>query len=87
VQRADPTQFTFATGVLTMNGVTLKDAIPDLDRWYSVDIRLGDSALAHKRIFGGFTSGSSSDMIMLLQLLFEQMRVVRDGRVITLYSK
>jgi ferric-dicitrate binding protein FerR (iron transport regulator) len=70
-----------------MNGVTLKDAIPDLDRWSGVDIRLGDSVLAQKRIFGGFTSGSSSDMIMLLQLLFEQMRVVRDGRVITLYSK
>ena len=86
VQAADPGQFSFATGVLTVNGVLLRDEIPELNRWYNADIRLADSTVAMRRITGGFTAGSLADLTELLELTFN-IRVVRDGRVITLYQK
>lgn len=84
VRRADASLFTFATGILTINGVPLSQAIADLDRWYNVDIRLGDSTLATRPLKGEFAAGSVGDLAAILQLTFN-IRVVRDGRVLTLY--
>jgi transmembrane sensor len=86
LRRADPSVFSFATGVLTLNVVPLPDAIPDLDRWFDVDIRLGDPALARKRIDGRFTTGSVAELIKLFEMAYD-VRVVRTGRVITLLSR
>lgn len=86
VQSASASAFTFATGVLTFDGVTLAQAIPDLDRWYDVDLRLGDPALARLTPAGGFTAGSPADLSALLTMMFP-VRVERHGRVLTLYSK
>jgi ferric-dicitrate binding protein FerR (iron transport regulator) len=85
VQSADPAGFTFATGVLTIDGRSLADAIPDLDRWYDADIRLGDTALANRRIMGEFRAGSLSDLSDVLGL--SGVRVKRVGRVLTLYTR
>ena len=82
----DPSAFGFATGVLTLNGVPLRDAIVELDRWYNADIRLGDPALGAREITGGFTAGSLSELTETLELTFN-VRVVRDGRVLTVYPR
>jgi ferric-dicitrate binding protein FerR (iron transport regulator) len=84
VRPVDPAQFGFTRGVLRFNGTALRDAIPALNRWYDADIRLGDPALAEQRVIGGFTSGSRGNLAELLQLAFN-VRVVRHGRVLTLY--
>ena len=55
---ADPGQFAFATGVLTIDSMRLSNAIPDLNRWYNADIRLGDTTLASQLIEGKFIGGS-----------------------------
>lgn len=86
VRAADPAQFGFVTGVLTINGALLRDAVPELNRWYDADIRLGDSMVATRRITGGFTAGSLADLTELLKLTFN-IHVVRDGRIITLYQR
>lgn len=82
----DVSLFSFASGVLSLGGVPLPQAIPDLDRWYGVDIRLGDSTLATRRIKGELTAGSLTDLTALLELTFG-VSVVRDGRVLTLYPR
>jgi transmembrane sensor len=86
VEPAAASAFTFAAGVLTFDGVTLAQAIPDLNRWYDVDLRLGDPALARLTPAGGFTAGSPADLSALLTMMFP-VRVERHGRVLTLYPK
>jgi len=86
VTAADPTQFSFVNGVLEFNNVSLRDAIPSLDRWYDVSIVLADPALGGRLIMGGFRSGSITDLVGTLELLFD-VRAVRDGNTVTLYPK
>lgn len=83
---AEPRQFSFAAGVLTFTGGLLRDAIPDLDRWYDADIRLGDSTLLARRLTGEYAAGSLSDLIAILEGTYN-VRVVRAGRVLTLYRR
>jgi transmembrane sensor len=83
-RETDPAAFSFATGVLTLTGGLFVDAIPELDRWYDADIRLGDSALVRRRLTGEYVAGSLVDLKDLLELTYH-VRVVRVGRVLTLY--
>ncbi|HXC26016.1 MAG TPA: FecR domain-containing protein [Gemmatimonadaceae bacterium] len=83
---ADLAQFAFATGLLKLDRVPLPAAIPELNRWYDVDIRLGAPSLASERVTGEFAVGSLADLSDILSLMFN-VRVVRDGRVLTLYPR
>ena len=84
VHTADSTQFTFASGTLTLSDMPLLNAIPELNRWYDADIRLGDPQLIRRRIAGGFVAGSATDLATVLEMIYN-VRVVRDGRMLTLY--
>lgn len=86
LQPASGATFSFASGVLTLGHGRLADAIPELDRWYNADVRLGDSTLGSRLIEGRFTAGSLSDLAEILTWMFDA-RVVRDGRVLTLYPR
>jgi ferric-dicitrate binding protein FerR (iron transport regulator) len=83
---ADPSRYSFVTGILVLDSVPLRDAIVEFNRWYDVDIRLGDSTLATRRIVGEYTAGSVSNLSDILAGTFD-VRVVRTGRVLTLYSR
>ena len=83
VQSVNPAQFGFATGILSLDGVPLSVAIPELDRWYDVDIRLTDPALASRRVAAEFGVESVGDLIDILSGALP-VRVVRHGRVLTL---
>jgi ferric-dicitrate binding protein FerR (iron transport regulator) len=86
VRVADPAQFSFATGVLTLTGGLLADAIPELDRWYNADIRLGDPGLGSQRIQGNVSAGSLAELAAMLEWTYN-VRVVRDGQVLTLFPR
>jgi ferric-dicitrate binding protein FerR (iron transport regulator) len=86
VQSVDPTQFGFATGVLTLNGMLFPNAIAVLDRWYDADIRLGDPVLARRRVAGEYAVGSLEELSDILAGTFN-VRVVRNGRVLTLFPR
>jgi transmembrane sensor len=86
VRPMDPSQFGFAKGVLTLHGMPFSEAIAELDRWYDADIRLGDPSLATRHVAGEYAAGSLADLADILALTFN-VRVTRDGRIITLYSK
>jgi ferric-dicitrate binding protein FerR (iron transport regulator) len=83
---ADASLFSFATGVLTLGNMSLRSAVVDLDRWYDVDIRLGDTTLATQPLKGEFAAGSIADLVGILEWTYK-VRVVRDGRVLTLYPR
>lgn len=75
----------FVDGVLEFDGASLVAIIPDLNRWYNADIRLGDQELASRIVVGGFPSGSLTDLVSALEWAFN-VRVVRNGQILTLYS-
>jgi transmembrane sensor len=83
---ADTTQFGFATGTLNLNEVTFQDAIPDLARWYDAEIRLGDSSLGKRRMTLHSSNTSITDFVDMLEWSYG-IKAVRNGRVLTLYSK
>lgn len=85
VTPADTTQFSFASDVLTLNRTTLRDAIPRLNRWYNADIRLNDPQFETRRISSEFAAGSLADLTTILNATFDDIGVVRNGRILTLY--
>lgn len=78
--------FSFAYGILEFRYKRLQDAIPELNRWYNADIKLGDEMLAESKVVGAFESGSITDLMSILELLFD-VRIERDGRTLTLYGR
>jgi transmembrane sensor len=83
---ADPSEYTFATGTLTLAPMPLPQAIVELNRWYDADIRLGDSSLASLGVGGKFVAGSVSDLAPILEGTLG-VRAVRDGNRLTLYAQ
>lgn len=86
IRAAEPGQFTFASGVLTIPNIPMSRAVVELERWYDVDIQFGDASLGERRIYGAFSSGSLADLSEYLQTIYD-IRVVRHGRTLTLYAK
>ena len=70
-------------GALILDGLTLADAIPQLERWYDVDITIADSALARRRITARFRDETLPQMLDALTLALGA-RVQQSGRAVTL---
>ncbi len=75
----------FTTERLMLNGVALRDAVADLNRWYDVDIRFGDEAIGMVPMYAILRSGSISDLVEILRNTFK-VSVVQQGRVLTITS-
>ena len=86
VRSVDMALFSFATGVLKLDDVSFPDAMTELGRWYDADIRLGDPTLATQRLAGEYAAGSLSDLAAILTMTYN-VRIVRNGRVLTLFSR
>lgn len=85
-RNVSPAQFAFVTGTLSISGMTLASAMPELGRWYDVDLRLGDPSLGALYVEGEFAAGAPSDLASILELALH-VRVVRDGRTLTLFPR
>ena len=70
-------------GALILDGLTLADAIPQLERWYDVDITVADSALARRHITARFRDETLPQMLDALTLALGA-HVQQSGRAVTL---
>ena len=70
-------------GSLLLDGLTLADAIPQLERWYDVTISVPDSALARRRITARFRDETLPQMLDALTLALGA-RHQQSGRAVTL---
>ncbi len=86
VQAANPNVFAFAAGRLVLERMSLTAAIAELNRWYDAEIRFADPTIGHSLIEGSFIDGSPADLSEQLSWSLG-FRVVRDGRVLTLYRR
>jgi ferric-dicitrate binding protein FerR (iron transport regulator) len=73
----------FTTARLVLNGVMLRDAIADLNRWYDVDVRIADPAIGAIPIYAILRMGSIGDLTEILRNTFN-VSVMQQGRVLTL---
>ncbi len=78
--------FAFERGVLVIDGLTLRDAIPQLNRWFNANIQIGSNGLASQRIVGEFKAGSVADLAEVLAWTFD-MKVDREQDKLTLYTR
>jgi transmembrane sensor len=49
------TALAWTAGRLVFASTPMRDVVPELARWYGIDVRLGDSALAERRLSASFT--------------------------------
>ncbi len=73
----------FAEGRLVLNDMPLNQAIPDLNRWYGVDIRVGDAEIGKIPLKGALPHGTIEDLEQALRITLNA-NIVRSGRVITI---
>jgi len=71
-------------GRLVFDNTPLREALPQLDRWYDLDFRLGDSTLRGLPVTATFKNQPTDEVLDLLALTLG-LRQERHGRVVTLY--
>ncbi len=71
-------QLAWTRGVLAFDGAPLGDVVRTLGRWYNVDIRLADSALAARRLTASFQN-EPIDLVLHRIALTLGLRVERAG--------
>ncbi|MEO7987669.1 MAG: FecR domain-containing protein [Gemmatimonadales bacterium] len=85
VEEADTTaDFSWLSGRLTIDHLPLRDALPQLSRWYDLDFRLADSRLGDTPLSAILGPRLTPDVLDLLARSLG-MRQVRNGRTITFY--
>jgi ferric-dicitrate binding protein FerR (iron transport regulator) len=85
VRNADlDADFAFIANRLVLTGAPLASAVADLNRWYNADIRLADPSVGQLVLEGSFPGGNLDALVQSLEIVLH-VRVVRDGRVVTVY--
>ena len=85
VEQADTSAyFAWIQGWLVFDGVPLRDAIPQLSRWYDLDFRLADSSLGEVPLTATFRNQPTEEVLQLLAASMG-MSHVRQGRKVTFH--
>lgn len=77
--------FAWTAGRLVFDRTPLRDALPQLSRWFDLDFRLADPALGGVPLSATFRTQPTPDVLDNLAASLG-MRQRRSGRVVTLYS-
>ena len=64
----------------------LPEVLAELERWYDVSLRVGDSTLARRHLTTAVQHETIDEMVSVLEAALE-VRANRNGRVITLYPR
>ena len=87
VRVVDTTGYTaWMQGRLVFRDTPLVDVVAELRRWYDVDVRIENPALAHLPLSASFTA-ESFDQAMRVITTVLPLRAVRRGNVVTLYHR
>jgi transmembrane sensor len=85
VQRADTTaEFAWTGGTLVFDGTPLRDALPQLGRWFDLEFRLSDSSLGRIQLAATLTNQPTDDALRFLAASLG-LRAERQAQVVTFY--
>jgi transmembrane sensor len=76
----------WSKGTLTFGDTPMRDVIPDLDRWYDIDVRLDNPKLADDRLTVTI-SDIPADVALDVIARALDASVVRSGQTVTLVSR
>jgi transmembrane sensor len=86
VEPADTTAlFAWTEGRLVFDGTPLREALPQLSRWFDLDFRLADGALGDVPLTATLRTQPTTDVLNNLAASLS-MKQRRAGRIVTLYS-
>lgn len=77
----------WTTGRLVFDDTPLVDALPTLERWYDLDITVGDRVLNERRLFATLAEDDPASKVLDLIALSLDVTVERNGRQVTLHSR
>lgn len=77
--------FAWTEGRLVFDGTPLRDALPQLSRWFDLEFRLADSALGEVPLSATLKTQPTTDVLNNLAASLG-MRQRRQGRTVTLYA-
>ncbi len=78
--------FDWTEGELVFRGVPLREALPAIGRWYDMEIALGDTSLASRRLVASFGPHSAGDVVRLIALAVDA-RYVEHGDTVVLLPR
>lgn len=73
-------------GRLSFDNTPLGDALPQLGRWYDLDLRLGDASLGARPLTATFKDQTTTQVLDLVAQALD-LRLKREGRTVTFYRK
>ena len=73
-------------GELVLDNVSLTDAVRELARWYDIEVRIGDPALAARRVSAVFRNEVPERAIEAVALAADA-RLEWSGRTVTLRTR
>ncbi len=76
--------FAWTEGRLVIDDLPLREALPQLSRWYDLDFRLADSSLGNIRLAATLKNQPTADALKVLALGLG-VRAVQQGSVVTFY--
>lgn len=85
IDNSTPADFSFLYGELTLDDLTLIEAIPHLNRWYGVSVVIASPELHDMGIGGTLSRGSVHDLATILRMTYKLDAVV-SGNTLTLYK-
>ena len=75
--------FSWTAGALDFHGVSLAEALPQLERWYDIDVVIPDERLAGRPLVARFSRGTAAEALDAIALALDA-RWSRRGRTVTL---
>jgi ferric-dicitrate binding protein FerR (iron transport regulator) len=79
------TEFSGADGALILRDVSLRDAVPILERWYGIRIHTDEDAVLSRHVSGTFHDGSAVSAIETIATAVER-RIHWKGNTVTFTS-
>jgi transmembrane sensor len=73
-------------GRLVFADTPVREVLPQLGRWYDVDLKLGDTALADARLSATLDAEALPEALHLLAVALD-VRIERQGRTAVLYPR
>jgi ferric-dicitrate binding protein FerR (iron transport regulator) len=76
----------FSRGLLVLGDLTLDEAVPVIERWYDVTIRVTDSTLRRRALNADFRDEPLPSVLDALSLALD-VDITRNGRLVTISSR
>jgi transmembrane sensor len=81
------TALAWTAGRLVFHAVPMREVVPELRRWYGIDVRLGDASLANRRLTATFTREPAATVVASVAAAVDARTETDRGAVLFLAAR